>query len=93
VRHGGAEEWTALGRDIEAIRAFSSERAEALGSSLVELRRPLPAGHPSETETARYDLLARIVYEARERGAAAAAIGSVTGRPRARVSELAERGD
>lgn len=67
-------------------------RPPRLGTTLEELARKFPQGRLTAPERKRYDVLAVLVHQARERRATLAAIGEVIGRPRTRVSELAQRG-
>ena len=93
IRPGGEEHWTALGNDQRAIKAFVSQRAEAAGYDFAELVKPFaPVRHQPESEQQRRNVLARVVLEARERGAKIKALSLVLKRPLSTINTLENRG-
>jgi hypothetical protein len=84
----GEEDWIQLGNDEAAIRAFVDSEAGKAGYSSTEIVEA-PRGRPGSATRPRQAALARIVGEARQRGATLEAIGAVIGRSKQRVSALA----
>jgi hypothetical protein len=85
--------WTQLGNDLEAIRDFVSARAEDFGWDVEALIRSTPRGRLSDAESARRNVLARVVRDAVNLGAKEEAIGTVIDRPKQRVSDLVRHGE
>lgn len=92
VVRDGIEDWQQLGNDENAIGIVITFAAAAAGYEVADLLAPTPRGRLSADEQERRARLADVVASLRARGAKLEAIGSVIGRSKPRVLELARAG-
>lgn len=88
TRPDGSVDYAELGTDIVAIREYIEMRADQEDWTFDELVRPFARGRQMLEEQARRQDLARILGEAKARGARQTAIAEVVGWSPKRISDL-----